>query len=52
MVYTTYKLVYMDIFTDGCFDNDFKKNYENVNFYELVRSKYYLQRLVNLLKWH
>lgn len=26
------------------------KNHENVNFYELVRNKYYLQRLVNLLK--
>lgn len=25
MVYTTYKLVYMDIFTDGGFDSDFKK---------------------------
>lgn len=25
MVYTTYKLVYMDIFTDWGFDSDFKK---------------------------
>lgn len=36
-------------FTDGGFASDLK-NHENVNFYEVVRNKYYLQRLVNLLK--